>query len=424
MLFLTEGALKSENVFGEIKHMLGLPNSLERICIFALHSVSELKAIAHSSSISWTCETVDFPNGVLDKLFESHCFHTTNWDGLRTLINTKTKTLFPTEPDIEVTSYGKIRFPLLVITGGDGKLEMKKGDIRLRSSGPGKPPVSVYDDSQFLPDEDFKTWINTTPDNPLNHKKSIAKNFFNGEQIRLNDYRIIGDSGDSILELTLDWTNYCATFLTNLSTQMSLPFRNDGKKVCQIYQAPLGAINQCRLSNPIAVNLSVISSDNYIFIASRNKNSAWNITDEIQPAVSTTANKNDLDQNGNYDPFYHAIRSVEEEVTGNLVAENIDVTLFGLARTCKTRFPFLFGDAQVRLSRTVLEANDLKSGKPIGIPFTVAGVFDWLKSCYNDQKLAEKSIIIGTTVFSVMESCRHRFCQEDWCHLLEMLAEL
>jgi len=204
---------------------------------------------------------------------------------------------------------------------------------------------------------------------------------------------------------------------------MLLPFRSDGKKVYQVYQTPLGKIDKCRLSNPLTINLSVISSDNYIFIASRNRTNAWNITDGIQPAISRNANKDDLDENGVYDPFSHAYRAVKEEVTGNLITE-LDVTLFGLARTCKTRFPFLFGDVQVGLPKVVLESNNLTGGTPVGIPFTVDGVSNWLQACYNDLKFAEKGIIIATTIFSILESCRHRFSQKDWGHLLQKLDEL
>ena len=361
----------------------------------------------------------------MHQLFESHCYHATNWHKIHEIIQTKSWSA--DESDIEIRSYGKIRFPLLLITGADGKLELKRGDNRLRIDGPGQPPDDINNETRFLPDEEFKTWIDTTPDNPLNRKKQDTKNFFNGEQIRLKDYGIVNNSGDSILDLKLEWTNYYATFLTNLNTQMLLTFRNDGKKVCQIYQAPLDKIDKCRLSNPIAINLSVISSeknsDKYIFIASRNRTDAWNVMDGIQPAVSRGANKDDLNENGTYDPFVHAHRAIKEEVTGILVAD-LEVTLFGLARTCKTRFPFLFGDVQVGLPKAALEANNFTNGTPVGIPFTVDGVFNWLRSCYNDQKFAEKGIIIGTTIFSILESCRHRFSQNDWIDLLKKLDEL
>ena len=123
VVFLIESALKSKHVFREVQRMLCFPDSQKRIGIFSLHTRRELESMASSSGLPWNQTTKEFPQGVLDKLFMSHCYTESTWDQLRTLI--KTKQISEDEPDIKPISYGKVRFPLFLITGGDGKLEIK-----------------------------------------------------------------------------------------------------------------------------------------------------------------------------------------------------------------------------------------------------------------------------------------------------------
>jgi len=75
MLFLTESALKSKNVCREVRRMMGrrdLKNHQEHICIFALHTVGELKAMANGSLENQPAE--EFSQADLHQLFESHCY--------------------------------------------------------------------------------------------------------------------------------------------------------------------------------------------------------------------------------------------------------------------------------------------------------------------------------------------------------------
>jgi len=417
-LFLTKNALHSPFVYKEIELALTQPKYQNRIVIFSTNDIEEISAAAAESSLSW------HKPGFLDKLLELNIVKIEDRPNEpakdREEIRTKIRGKIPM-PDIEFSVYGKIRFPLCVIDGGAEKIVMKKEDIRCL--GPGELPENVHSDTRFLPSEEYKHWIETTTDNPLVRKKDDAKSknqqFINGEQVRLKHYDIFPDKCK--LELTLEWTNYYATFLTNLSTDLPLPFANY-EKVWQVYQEPLKQLNQCQLSNPIAINLSIIS-DNHIFFASRGSANAWNIQDGIQPAVSAGAKYVDLDKDGNYDPFLHASRAVREEATAQEISPDC-ITFFGLARTCKTRFPFLFGEALLNLPKAVLEANQFRMGKLVGIPFTKNGVLAWLKECYYDQWYAGIGPIIGTTLFSILESCRHHFSSDEWCDLLRQLGEL
>ena len=436
LLLLTKNALHSRYVYDEVKLALTLPKYQNRIVIFSAHGIGEIEAAAKESPISWNEVTNDQTQGVLDKLLEFHIElldlnieiprkpekdkDKIQNEIIQTQISNKIRGKIP-RPDIEFSCYGKIRFPLCIITDGANKLEIKKGDIHC--FGPGELSGDIHNDTRFLPDKEYKRWIETTVENPLAQKKNDAKVknqlFINGEQVRLKHYDMFSDKYK--LELELEWTNYYATFLTNLSTDLPLPFAND-EKVWQVYQKPLRQLNQCQLSNPIAVNLSIIS-DNHIFFSYRGSSSAWNIQDGIQPAVSAGAKYIDLDKDGNYDPFLHAARSVREEVTAQEILPD-SITFFGLARTCKTRFPFLFGEVQINLPKAVLEANRFRMGTPVGIPFTKDGVLAWLKKCYYDQWYGGIGPVIGTTIFSILESCRHHFPQDEWNDLLRQLDEL
>ena len=50
----------------------------------------------------------------------------------------------------------------------------------------------------------------------------------------------------------------------------------DGFSLGQKYAGPLDSLSQSKLSNPLAVNLSVVTRDNFIYFGRRGNSVAWN----------------------------------------------------------------------------------------------------------------------------------------------------
>src|SRR5437588_12729919 len=73
------------------------------------------------------------------------------------------------------------------------------------------------------------------------------------------------------------------------------------------------------------------------------------------PAVSGTGSPLlDCDADGRYNPFRTAQREAFEEATGPLLPDLSWITFFGLARTFKARFPFLFGELRLPITASPL----------------------------------------------------------------------
>ncbi len=90
----------------------------------------------------------------------------------------------------------------------------------------------------------------------------------------------------------------------------------DGQSIELKYGRELDDLGDSQLSNPIATNMSVVTSDRKIFLSTRGKKVAWN-PGEFQPAVSGDGQPEDLDEHGTYDPSRTAIREAREECVGN-----------------------------------------------------------------------------------------------------------
>jgi hypothetical protein len=146
------------------------------------------------------------------------------------------------------------------------------------------------------------------------------------------------------LRLTLGWTCYYHTAVTNAKTDERLP---DGRTIGQAHAAPIDNLLDCHLSNPMAANMSVITRDNQICYVQRGQRTAV-LAGGFQPAVSGDGQSEDLTADGTYDPFHTALREAVEECLGQLPKDRIsDISFFGLGRWMKTRFPFLFGEIRV-----------------------------------------------------------------------------
>jgi hypothetical protein len=113
-----------------------------------------------------------------------------------------------------------------------------------------------------------------------------------------------------------------------------------------------------------------------------------------------------------------------EECTGSYRPKPEDITFFGLARTMKTRFPFLFGELRVALTSRQLESFTpltTGEGRRASLPFSVEAVTDWIAARYRDQVQGRLTGTVGTTLFSLLQSLHYGF-PERWPDIIERLS--
>jgi hypothetical protein len=182
----------------------------------------------------------------------------------------------------------------------------------------------------------------------------------------------------------------------------------------------LDDLGESQLSNPIATNMSVVTSDRKIFLSTRGKKVAWN-PGEFQPAVSGDGQPEDLDEGGTYDPFRTAMREAREECIGSYPVTPDQVTFFGLARTRGTQFPFLFGEIRLPIASTDLPPplNPFE-GQPFAIDFTIDGVCDWVRKFHLDHYHGRRGGVIGTTLFSLLQSLHYEY-PDHWPEVVQRL---
>ena len=195
----------------------------------------------------------------------------------------------------------------------------------------------------------------------------------------------------------------------------------DGQTVELKYGRDLADFSESGLSNPIATNLSVVTSDGKIFLSTRGKKVAWN-PGEVQPAVSGDGQPEDLDEQGIYDPFRTAMREAQEECIGAYPIQREHVTFFGLARTRGTQFPFLFGEIRLPVRSTELPPplNPFE-GQPFPIDFSIEGVCNWVRKYHLDHYHGRRGGVIGTTLFSVLQSLHYEF-PSRWLEVARRLS--
>jgi hypothetical protein len=316
---------------------------------------------------------------------------------------------------------GDVKIPVYILVGGDGRTRFGPGDILC--DGPGQPT----DDSRtYVPDAELQEFAAEYIPKREDECRKEGKVFVNNRQVRLTgaSWGAASDKGglDNLpLRLTLGWTWYYHTAITNLKTDERLP---DGFTIGQKYAAPIDNLGDCRLSNPVAVNLSVITSDNFIFLGQRSHN-VQALSGGYQPAVSGGGQPEDVDTGGVYDPFRTAIRESVEECIGNTYALTTnEVTFFGLGRWMKTRFPFLFGE--IRLEN--ITGKQLESMRPTGawegirfkLPFTVEAVTDWVIQRYRDQYFGRERAAVSSPIFSLLQSLLNAY-PDHWVEVIDRL---
>ena len=318
---------------------------------------------------------------------------------------------------------GDVKIPVYIFVGGDGHTVFRHGDIIC--DGPG---LSINDSLMFTPEPDIQGIANNYLLNRKDecHKKGIV--FVNNRQVRLlnaswGSSNAKGGLDNRPLRLTLGWTMYYHTVVTNGMTDELLP---DGSTIGQKYSSSINNLYNCKLSNPIAINLSIITKDNYIFISKRSQN-VQTLPGNYQPAVSGDGQPEDVDDNGLYDPFRTALREAAEECIGLLnPAPSIeDVMFFGLGRWMKTRFPFLFGEIRLREAT----AKDVMSYQPTNkwegdrfvLPFTVESVTEWCANQYREHYYGRSHGAISSPIFSLLQSLQYAY-PESWPEVIHRLV--
>jgi hypothetical protein len=316
---------------------------------------------------------------------------------------------------------GDVKIPVYVFVGGDGKTRFRSGDIVC--DGPGQ---AADDSRNYVPSAELQEFAANYISKREDECRREGKVFINNRQVRLigaswgaaND---TGSLGNSPLRLVLGWTWYYHTAITNLKTDDRLP---DGRTIGQKYAAPVDNLRDCKLSNPIATNLSVITSDNFIFFGQRGHN-VQALSGGYQPAVSGGGQPEDVDAHGIYDPFRTAIREGAEECIGSIYPlKPNDVTFFGLGRWMRTRFPFLFGE--IRLEN--LTAKQLVSMRPtsawegirLKLPFTIDAVTDWVIQRYRDQYFGRERAAVSSPIFSLLQSLLYAY-PDRWTEVINRL---
>jgi hypothetical protein len=304
---------------------------------------------------------------------------------------------------------GDVKIPVYIFVGGDGKTQYHYGDIVC--DGPGQ---LIYNTQEYKLDPELVKFASVYI--PMREKecRQQGKVFVNNRQVRLNNVSWQSPTDDGRLDnlpmrLSLGWTWYYHTAVTNMKTDERL---DSGLTIGQKFAAPIDSLYDCKLSNPIATNMSVVTSDRYIFFGQRS-NKVQVFAGGYQPAVSGDGQPCDVDENGIYDPFKTAIREGLEECIGTYPLSTNEITFFGLGRWMKTRFPFLFGE--IRLKN--MTANQLESMRPTNewegirkkLPFTIEAVTDWVADRYRDQFFGREKWPISSPIFSLLQSLYYEY---------------
>jgi len=317
---------------------------------------------------------------------------------------------------------GDIRMPVYIFVGGDGHTVFRMGDIICEGPGP-----LTMDSNIFTPEADIQKLASILIPKRETECREKGIVFLNNPQIRLinaswTSTNAKGGIDNRPLRLKLGWTMYYHTVMTNGMTDERLP---DGLTIGQKYAARIDTLHDSRLSNPIAVNLSVITKDNYIFIGQRS-HKVQTLPGGYQPAVSGDGQREDVDENGLYDPFRTALRESIEECIGTLTpAPTVDdVTFFGLGRWMKTRFPFLFGEIRLKeaTAKEVMsyEPTNKWEGERLILPFTIESVTQWCVDKYLDRYYGRARPAISAPIFSLLQSLRYAY-PDKWPEVIRRL---
>lgn len=311
---------------------------------------------------------------------------------------------------------GRLELNILVHVGGNGKVVYDAPNGLSASFDPGKV---------FAPSEDVVLATEQMIQDKLKAKPSI----YNGNQVRIDDYKydITPDSRQLQYPLRLETsvTNYFATQRTNDSMRRLLA---NGKTIREEHGGDPNEYHKSMLSNPLAINLSVVTADGQIFIARRGKKTGNN--PGIWAAAVSGTTDPDVDcQDGLYDPVRAAISEAKQEIFDEYPLQAGDVRFFGLARTLTFYFPFLFGEVIHRE-----DAAHLRSLQPPGQfeiaelhsrPLTIPEVCAWARELYHERGTdGYWTVSAHAAIFSILQSLIYRFRKpEEQDEIIRLLKQ-
>lgn len=299
---------------------------------------------------------------------------------------------------------GNIVLNVTKILGGDGHTRYKYPDgIEVRTT----------DERFIVPDEIHEVtedWLTQR----VESNRDEGTPFENRDQPRIKSVGsgFTDEATEDLhpLKITLGRTKYFETQITNTCINFFLP---DRQTIREKYAGSPDDFSESALANPLAINLSVITSDNHIFVAQRGKrvgvNKVLDPKDKNRvPAVSGTGHPDiDAGEDGVFCPFVAAKREAEEEVFGSGDLKLEDIVFFGIARTTGFFFPFLFGEIRTELSSPQFKSEPSKHINDViacwGRPFTIESVTDWI------IELSQLSGLSHTAIFSLYQSLIYEY---------------
>jgi hypothetical protein len=322
------------------------------------------------------------------------------------------------EAQLKPMTVGSMILPIRRLVGGDGKTLYVHPEGVVSTWNPGK---------LTLPDDVLEVYSKL-----VEKRRSAAAArgavFENRDHIRLDDYSFGLDGLHDVpwpLKLFLSQTDYHTIQATNYGIDEILP---GGKTMRQKYAADPGDLRTSILGNPIATNMSVVTSDRKVYVAVRGSKTA-STPSGFAPAVSGTGNPHlDRDGNGNYSPFLTAQRETCEEITGTPPSLD-EIRFFGLARTLRYQLPFLFGE--VRLATTTSE--QLESAVPrdaweaekiVALPLEPDAIVRFVRDVYKETD--ENNIVNSATyaaLFSLLQSLLYEY-PDEWTAVVQQLTNL
>lgn len=313
---------------------------------------------------------------------------------------------------------GNIVLPIKILVGGDGKIKYRHPEGITCKWNP-------YEQRLVLP-SDIQEAYNEFLEKRRKQAEDRGAVFEQRDHVRLDDYRMRLFGREELpypLILHVSRTDYFTIQATNYSIDEHLP---GGQTIREKYAQDPFDLRGSVLGNPLAVNLSVVTSDRKIYIVTRSRKTATTPRG-LAPAISGTGDPDqDIDDSSeNYSPFLTAQREAEDEICSFKPLLN-EVTFFGLARTLRFQLPFLFGE--LRLTNTTsrqLESNfsthKWETEALIAIPFKPNDVINFITEVY--REMTEKAIIGSATyagIFSLLESLCYEYPNE-WQDIIERL---
>lgn len=313
---------------------------------------------------------------------------------------------------------GGLVLPLRIFLGGDGKTRYAYPDGIVCNWSASKLELPA-DLAKALPGFVDKR-----------REQALARGavFVQRDHARLDDYDFgMSDIDDAPypLRLHMSTTDYHIVQGTNASIDETLP---GGATIREKYASDPGELRHSVLANPLAVNLSIVTSDRQIYVTVRSRRTATN-PEGFAPAVSGTGNpRTDCDAAGNFSPFLAAQREAAEEQI-SYKPELSEITFFGLARTLKYQYPFLFGELRLaHLSSATLESllprDKWESEALIAIPFEIPNVLEFIRRVYSelDPRLVLDAATY-TAIFSLLQSLLYEY-PDQWERVVRELSSI